>query len=74
MDRYVSYDDGAMSPPLSRRRDTFDTSLPKNFEKPLTCFFWHQNGRCNKRDDDCAYAHYNTVHPAGAPINLPGCG
>jgi hypothetical protein len=50
-----------------------DTSLPKNFEKPLTCFFWNQFGRCNKRDMDCAYAHWDTGFMAGAPINFPGC-
>ncbi|RII23334.1 hypothetical protein CUC08_Gglean012156 [Alternaria sp. MG1] len=33
-----------------------DTSLPKNFPKPLTCHFWHQNGRCSKRDVDSSEA------------------
>ncbi|KAF1847518.1 uncharacterized protein K460DRAFT_257681, partial [Cucurbitaria berberidis CBS 394.84] len=48
-----------------------DLSLPKNFNKPLTCFFWHQYGRCNKRDVDCAYAHWDTGFLAAGPIHLP---
>jgi hypothetical protein len=60
MDRYT--------PTLHRDNKT----LPKHFSPPLTCFFWSQNGRCNKRDVDCAYAHYLTGHLAAAPINIPG--
>ena len=45
-----------------------DTSLPKNFPKPLTCHFWHQNGRCSKRDVDCAYAHYDTGFISSASV------
>ena len=54
-----------------------DVTLPKNFPKPLTCFFWFTNGRCSKRDQDCAYAHWNTGHLAGSPITVstgPGAG
>jgi hypothetical protein len=47
-----------------------DVTLPKNFPKPLTCFFWFHNGRCSKRDQDCAYAHWNTGHLAGSPITV----
>jgi hypothetical protein len=61
------------SSPVSDEVKKLDTSLPKNFDKPLTCFFWYQFGRCNKRDIDCAYAHWDTGFMAGAPINLPGC-
>ena len=50
-----------------------DASLPKNFAQPLTCLFWHQNGRCNKRDIDCAYAHYDTGFMAGAPVTPLDC-
>lgn len=46
--------------------------LPKHFDKPLTCFFWFHMGRCNKRDDDCAYAHRDTGYLAGAPIAVTG--
>jgi hypothetical protein len=46
-----------------------DITLPKNFENPLTCFFWHANGRCNKRDEDCNYAHWETGFLAVAPVN-----
>ncbi|KAH7125523.1 hypothetical protein B0J11DRAFT_308378 [Dendryphion nanum] len=48
-----------------------DKALPKNFAKPLTCFFWKHHGKCNKRDIDCAYAHWDTGHSATAPITLP---
>ena len=54
-------------------RTDLDKSLPKNFPQPLTCFFWHQNGRCNKRDIDCAYAHYDTGFMAGAPVTPLDC-
>ncbi|KAF2634800.1 hypothetical protein P280DRAFT_212227 [Massarina eburnea CBS 473.64] len=47
-----------------------DVTLPKNFAKPLTCFFWSNNGRCSKRDQDCAYAHWNTGHLAEPPITV----
>ncbi|KAI5375548.1 hypothetical protein J4E82_005741 [Alternaria postmessia] len=49
-----------------------DTSLPKNFPKPLTCHFWHQNGRCSKRDVDCAYAHYDTGFISSASVTPLG--
>jgi hypothetical protein len=61
------------SPDAVEVRKPADSALPKNFDKPMTCFFWHQFGRCNKRDVDCAYAHWDTGFMAGAPINLPGC-
>jgi len=52
------------------RRDDSDKSLPKNFDKPLTCFFWYQTGRCSKRDIDCIYAHYDTGYYAAGPIHV----
>lgn len=72
MDRYMPGERRRSSRPDTPRVGNADTSLPKNFEKPLTCFFWHQNGRCNKSDEACAYAHWDTGHVAGAPINIPG--
>jgi hypothetical protein len=68
MDRYVPSTNRptATTPPNDHK------ILPKHFSPPLTCFFWSQNGRCNKRDVDCAYAHYLTGHLAAAPINIPG--
>jgi hypothetical protein len=51
---------------------SLDMFLPKNFTTPLTCFFWRTNGSCNKSDDDCAYAHYDTGFVADGPINLSG--
>jgi hypothetical protein len=70
---YESSSTGQRSSSVSDDVKQLDTSLPKNFDKPLTCFFWHQFGRCNKRDVDCAYAHWDTGFMASAPINLPGC-
>ncbi len=35
--------------------------------KMLTCFYWKHQGGCNKRDEDCSYAHYDTGHDASAP-------
>ncbi|KAF2086506.1 hypothetical protein K490DRAFT_66700 [Saccharata proteae CBS 121410] len=43
---------------------------PKNFAKPLTCFYWYHNGRCQKSDEDCYYAHYDTGNLASAPVAL----
>lgn len=71
-DRYRPYNftDRDRRPPVSVLTDE-DKSLPKNFAKPLTCFFWKQNGKCNKRDVDCAYAHWETGYLAAAPVSLP---
>ncbi|KAF2686431.1 hypothetical protein K458DRAFT_212100 [Lentithecium fluviatile CBS 122367] len=55
----------------STNRLPFHTSLPKNFDKPLT-FFWYHMGACNKRDEDCAYAHYDTGYVAKAPVAIAG--
>lgn len=60
-------------PLLDDTRSDLDKSLTKNFPQPLTCFFWHQNGRCNKRDIDCAYAHHNTGFMASAPVTPLDC-
>ncbi|KAI9832793.1 MAG: hypothetical protein M1819_004013 [Sarea resinae] len=47
--------------------------LPKNFNKPLTCYYWYTYGKCNKDDDECAYAHYDTGKYSNAPLRLePG--
>jgi hypothetical protein len=52
--------------------DRINRSLPKNFLKPSTSFFWHQAGRCKKRDVDCPYAHYNTGYVANSPFHVTG--
>jgi hypothetical protein len=59
--------------PPDNTATTIDTSLPKNFPKPLTCFFWQQNGRCSKRDIDCVYAHWDTGYMSSAPVTPLGC-
>ncbi|KAJ9667084.1 hypothetical protein H2201_002919 [Coniosporium apollinis] len=48
--------------------DHENCKLPKNFSKPLTCFYWYYNGRCNKSDEACYYAHYHTGMVASAPV------
>ncbi|KAF2819380.1 hypothetical protein CC86DRAFT_413077 [Ophiobolus disseminans] len=72
VDRYVpaTAQDGAPSSSMPRKT-TVNTLLPRDFDKPLTCYFWHQNGRCNKRDEDCANAHFNTGYLAMSRIGLP---
>jgi hypothetical protein len=37
-----------------------------DISKSLTCFYWHR-GFCQKSDDDCIYAHYNTGRLAPEP-------
>ncbi|PVI04400.1 hypothetical protein DM02DRAFT_176009 [Periconia macrospinosa] len=64
------YRDSSRSGYTTDTRRSLNISLPKNFPKPLTCYFWFTNGRCSKRDVDCAYAHWNTGHLAGAPITV----
>ena len=50
----------------------FQRTMPRNFSKPLTCFFWAQFGSCKKSDDECVYAHYHTGIIADAPISIAG--
>ena len=38
------------------------TTMPKNFTQPLTCFYWHTYGYCNKSDDQCLYAEKQIRH------------
>lgn len=71
MDRYVP-SPSSYGMPAVPRKGTVDAALPKYFDSPLTCFFWHQNGVCNKRGDLCSYAQWNTDNLASAPINIPG--
>lgn len=74
MDRYVPDCNRLDKPPLAPpRKRHVDTLLPKNFAQPVTCFFWHQNGLCNKRDEDCAYAHWDTGRLAAAPVHVSDC-
>lgn len=28
-------------------------NVPKNFDRPLTCFYWHTYGYCTKTNEDC---------------------
>ena len=46
--------------------------MPKDFSQPLTCFYWHTYGVCQKSDNDCLYAHYPTGVIAAAPVSLNG--
>ncbi|KAI9726597.1 MAG: hypothetical protein M1828_000964 [Chrysothrix sp. TS-e1954] len=43
--------------------------MPKDFETPLTCFYW-SNGGCSKSADECWYAHYETGVRAAAPVKV----
>lgn len=53
----------ASSPPPEMRYHR-SQDLPAH---SLTCFYWKHQGGCNKRDEDCSYAHYDTGHDASAP-------
>lgn len=53
---------GSSPPPETRHHRSQD--LPP---KMLTCYYWKHQGGCNKRDEDCSYAHYDTGHDASAP-------
>ncbi|KAL8862393.1 MAG: hypothetical protein Q9178_001402 [Gyalolechia marmorata] len=35
--------------------------------RSLTCFFWARNRKCNRSDEECSYAHYDTGTIARAP-------
>lgn len=35
--------------------------------RSLTCFFWARNRKCNRSDEECSYAHYDTGTIAKAP-------
>ncbi|KAI9687181.1 MAG: hypothetical protein M1820_010518 [Bogoriella megaspora] len=42
--------------------------------KLMTCYYWYNNGHCNKSDEECSYAHRHTLqvaNPRGAPIANP---
>ncbi|KAL8964709.1 MAG: hypothetical protein Q9183_004265 [Haloplaca sp. 2 TL-2023] len=49
-------------PPIEPRRSLAPV-------KHLTCFFW-QRGGCNKRREDCSYAHYDTGIVATNPETM----
>ncbi|KAL9594279.1 MAG: hypothetical protein Q9219_007119 [cf. Caloplaca sp. 3 TL-2023] len=62
------------NPTISSTADgTSDNTHPNNKPstsatgKSLTCFFWARNGRCNRSDSECAYAHYDTGTVAHNP-------
>lgn len=64
-------DDHVQQEQQQQQPSQVDITYPKNFpNKPLTCFFWKQNGRCNKSDADCVYAHWDTGFMASSPISL----
>ncbi|MCJ1395896.1 hypothetical protein MMC18_008782 [Xylographa bjoerkii] len=49
------------------------THDPPKSVKHLTCFYWHQYGKCNKADEVCLYAHFNTGQYAEEPMHMvPG--
>lgn len=47
-----------------------DRTMPKHFARPLTCFYWRTHGRCNKPDEQCLYAHFDTGNHASAPFRI----
>ncbi|KAK3076718.1 hypothetical protein LTS18_012245 [Coniosporium uncinatum] len=57
------------NPFVRRKPETLPPKLPKEFDTPMTCFFWYQHGRCSKSDDECIYAHMDTGHYANPPVS-----
>lgn len=51
---------------------TYGERAPKDFAKPLTCFYWAHKGYCNKTDDECLYAHRMTGVVAEPPQRVAG--
>ncbi|KAL8825617.1 MAG: hypothetical protein Q9170_007724 [Blastenia crenularia] len=50
----------------NKDQDTIqDSGLPPS--RSLTCFFWARNRKCNRSDEECSYAHYDTGTVARAP-------
>ncbi|KAI4202145.1 MAG: hypothetical protein LQ350_002812 [Teloschistes chrysophthalmus] len=45
-----------------------NTGLP--LSKSLTCFFWARNRKCNRSDEECSYAHYDTGTVARPPPGM----
>ncbi|KAL8635681.1 MAG: hypothetical protein Q9228_006855, partial [Teloschistes exilis] len=45
-----------------------NTGLP--LSKSLTCFFWARNRKCNRTDEECSYAHYDTGTVARPPPGM----
>lgn len=35
--------------------------MPKNFSQPLTCFYWHTYGHCNKSDESCLFVCIRSI-------------
>ncbi|KAL8662848.1 MAG: hypothetical protein Q9202_004362 [Teloschistes flavicans] len=48
--------------------DKVNTGLP--LSKSQTCFFWARNRKCNRSDEECSYAHYDTGTVARPPPGM----
>ncbi|KAI4163991.1 MAG: hypothetical protein LQ342_002488 [Letrouitia transgressa] len=69
---YAHHDTGIVANPpkdvmtsaSATSRSTTTTMTPAQHldvdTKSLTCYFYSRSGRCNKPDDECAYAHFDT--------------
>ncbi|CAL8581510.1 hypothetical protein XPA_007199 [Xanthoria parietina] len=71
---YAHYNTGiiAQDPMHSQNITTETESSVKDLSglppsRSLTCFFWARNRKCNRRDEECPYAHYDTGTIARAP-------
>ena len=52
-------------PTDTKDKSTQNTGLPPS--RSLTCFFWARNRKCNRSDEECSYAHYDTGTVAKPP-------
>ncbi|KAL8851324.1 MAG: hypothetical protein Q9221_003769 [Calogaya cf. arnoldii] len=71
---YAHYNTGvvAQDPMHSQNNTTEKESNAKDLSglppsRSLTCFFWARNRKCNRSDEECSYAHYDTGTIARAP-------
>ncbi|KAL8724250.1 MAG: hypothetical protein Q9181_006910, partial [Wetmoreana brouardii] len=71
---YAHYNTGIVahdpmgSQSMTKNSDSSDkaaSGLPPS--RSLTCFFWARNRKCNRSDEECSYAHYDTGTVARPP-------
>ncbi|KAF1983051.1 hypothetical protein K402DRAFT_437050 [Aulographum hederae CBS 113979] len=64
------FGESAGSPAVSESDRPHDRvrTRPKDFDHPLTCFYW-ANGGCKKSAMECHYAHWETGYVSEAPVS-----
>ena len=77
---YAHYNTGIVARDPMRNQNTSDADSNKDPSKEiapglppsrsLTCYFWARNRKCNRTDEDCSYAHYDTGTVARPPPGI----